>query len=116
MPSPEPVHRDDDGELVGVLIENAPGLFEPCTLFGYPLTEATTHDAATEYLTNHGLGYLAQNWELRVGDQWLTAQIVEANPSTVIVRLIDYGSPDTYGSQRALQTTSIQQLRLQRRL
>ncbi|MDZ7913464.1 MAG: hypothetical protein U5O16_16765 [Rhodococcus sp. (in: high G+C Gram-positive bacteria)] len=114
MRSPEPVHRDDDGELIGLLKGNAAGLFSPCTLFGYPLTEATAHETATEYLTNYGLSYLAQSWEFRDGDQWLTAQIIEATPSAVIVRLIDYGSPDTYGSLRTLHPPSIEHIRLRR--
>jgi hypothetical protein len=115
MTSPEPVHRDEDSELLGFLIEGESGMFIPCTLFGYPLGPGASRELATDHLTAHGLSYLAAEWELLEGERWLSAQIVEANPVTVTVRLVDYGSPDTFGSHRILNTPLAGTLRLRHR-
>lgn len=104
--------RRDDGELIGVVRLTATGLWTPCAVFGLPLAEARAEEAATQYILDHGLGYLAERWEVREGDTWVTAQIIEARPREVTVSFTDYGHPRLFNSRRTLQDPLPEQLRL----
>ena len=52
-------HRDEDGELLGYLRPVAE-LFEPVTVFGHPLAEASDEYDAAAVLDAVGLSYLAE--------------------------------------------------------
>ena len=99
-----PVFRDD-GELLGYVIRSGPHLWVPSTVFGHPLDEPVSRGEAEAYLHAHGLSHLAEKWVyLSDDDQRITVQIVEAGPSRVTIRFIDYGHPELFGSTRDLRT------------
>lgn len=100
-----PVHRDD-GELLGYLEPVAPPeLWQPCTVFGYPMGEATSRDEAEEVLQRTGLSYLAERWEVLEGtdsEGWLRVDLVEVSPARVVTMVVDYGAPERYGERITL--------------
>lgn len=83
-----PVRREDD-ELIGFVAPEPEG-WRPLTVFGYPLAEAGDRDAAEQRLHAVGMSYLAEKWELRDGEDWISAQLVEASPTSVTVQLVDF--------------------------
>lgn len=96
-----PVHRED-GELVGFLREDAEG-WRPLTVFGHPIGEAGDREAAESQLHAVGMSYLAEKWELRDGEDWISAQVVEASPAGVTVQLVDFfDHADRYGERHTL--------------
>lgn len=115
MPEPgsamTPVHRDD-GELIG-LIEPRGGLWVPCTVFGYPLAGPVPREQAEEELHSHGLGYLADRWEVHEDGAWITAEIVEAKPYEVTLSFVDYGHPELFNLRRSLIAPTPGELRRQ---
>lgn len=99
---PLPVHRED-GELIGRLAPNPSGDWSPCTVFGVAIGPTTTREAAEVFLRRHGLDYLAQKWSYRENGETITVEIVEASPTGVTVRFVDYGRPDIFGRTTTLQ-------------
>lgn len=96
-----PVHREDD-ELIGFVSEEVDG-WQPRTVFGYPVGDVAGQEAAVERLHAVGMSYLAEKWELRVGADWISAQIVEASPAGVTVQLVDFfDHADRYGERQVL--------------
>ena len=70
-------------------------------------------DGAKARLQAVGLSYLAERWELREGQDWVSVQLVEASPNTVTVQLIDFfGHPDRYGERHMLTVPVEDRLRL----
>ena len=88
---PEPVHREEDGELVGHLTvrrRDGADVWVARALFGSPLREFPDREAALAFLRRSGLPLLAERWWYRpAGDAeaWLTF-LVEARPDSVRVR------------------------------
>lgn len=105
------VYRDD-GELIGQLRESEPGLWVPCAVFGSPLATPRSRAAAEAFLLGNVLGYLAERWEAREGEDWVTVRIVEARPGEVTVSYADYGRPDLFNSRRTLTQPSPSELRM----
>lgn len=99
--SSTPIHRED-GELIGYLT-TVGELWVPCTVFGFPLADATSRDEAEDYLHSHGLSYLAERWEYLHESDWITVSIVEASPQQVTLSFADYGHPDLYGTRKTLR-------------
>lgn len=96
-----PVHRED-GELIGFVGEEAGG-WRPLTVFGHPLGEVGDRESAEERLHAVGMSYLAEKWELRDGEDWISAQLVEASPSSVTVQFVDFFEhADRYGERQTL--------------
>jgi hypothetical protein len=92
-----PVHRPEDDELVGYLVPGADGS-TPVTLFGHPLSGATTPAEAEALLLRCGLPVLAEPWWLDGTDGGsLRVHIMSASPETIVVARADYGfvSPDS---------------------
>lgn len=96
-----PVHRED-GELIGFLAEDVDG-WCALTVFGHPIGAAADREAAEERLHAVGMSYLAERWELRDGEHWISAQLVEASPAGVTVQLVDFfDHADRYGERQTL--------------
>lgn len=91
--------RDDDGELLGYLVPDGE-LHTPVTVFGFPLDRGLDEYDAGQVLDSVGLSYLADRWLLTVEDrpEPINVQIVEASPSTLRVKSVDYGYSVDYGT------------------
>lgn len=95
--------RREDGELIGFVAPDGDG-WQPLTVFGHPLSGVGDHEAAEERLHAVGMSYLAEKWELRDGQDWISAQLVEASPSGVTVQLVDFFEhADRYGERTHLR-------------
>ncbi len=84
----EPVHRPEDGELVGHLAAAAgDGGWTAHAVPGMPLRTLPTREAAVAFLRARGLALLAERWTYTTEDgEPLTAWLVEARPGAVVVR------------------------------
>lgn len=106
-----PVRRED-GELIGFVAEGDVG-WQPLTVFGHPIDVAGDRGDAEARLHAVGMSYLAERWELREGQEWVSVQLVEASPSAVTVQLVDFfGHPDRYGERHTLTVPVGDRLRL----
>ncbi|WP_162802127.1 hypothetical protein [Ornithinimicrobium murale] len=94
--------RREDGELIGFVAPEPEG-WRPLTVFGHPLADVADRATAEDRLHAVGLGYLAGKWELRDGEDWISAQLVEASPAGVTVQLVDFfDHADRYGERQRL--------------
>ncbi|SDC61025.1 hypothetical protein SAMN05660690_2122 [Geodermatophilus telluris] len=85
----EPVHRPEDGELVGHLAAAADrDGWTAHAVFGAPLRTLPTRAEAAAFLRARGLALLAERWQYRPADggEPRTAWLVEARPGAVVVR------------------------------
>ena len=94
-----PVHRAEDGELVGWLSTERRGdadVVVARTLFGSALRELPDRPAAESFLRRCGLPLLAERWVYRPADGTAErpAWLVEARPGAVTVRF-GYDPHDT---------------------
>lgn len=107
-----PIHREDE-ELIGFVSQSEAGWI-PLTVFGHPLAPAGDRAGAEERLHAVGMSYLAEKWELRDGEAWISAQLVEASPAGVTVQLVDFFEHgDRYGERHTLAApVSTDRLRL----
>lgn len=95
------MHRED-GELVGFLSQESGG-WQARTIFGHPLGDPGDRGEGESHLHGLGLSYLAEKWEVHDGQQWITASLVEASPSEVVVQLVDFFEhADRYGERLSL--------------
>lgn len=99
IPSNWHEHRRDDGELIGY-VAPLDGGFAAYTLFGYPLAEGVDEFDAEQALESAGLRYLADRWLLALDgrDDPITVEILEATPSEVTVKHVDYSDDGRWGS------------------
>jgi imidazolonepropionase-like amidohydrolase len=90
IPAPQPVYRDEDGELLGRVIPTAGG-WQAVTTFGAPLGEVTSRDQALETVRVLGLACLAKPWWARLvdQDQWREIRLIEVHPDRVRLRWTD---------------------------
>lgn len=100
----QPRYRPDDDELVGYLVPEG-DLVIPVTLFGAPLAAASDEFEAAAVLDAEGLACLADQWLLAApgagpGDtaDAIAVAVAEAAPDRLVLRVVDFGSPD-YGSR-----------------
>ncbi|MEX5718788.1 hypothetical protein [Geodermatophilus maliterrae] len=85
----EPVHRPEDGELVGHLaVADRDAGWVAHAVPGTPLRAFPTREEAVSFLRTRGLALLAERWEYRPADggEPRTAWLVEARPGAVVVR------------------------------
>ncbi len=85
----EPVHRPEDGELVGHLTAaGRDGGWLAHAVPGTPLRAFPTREDALCFLRVRGLALLAERWEYRPDDggEPRTAWLVEARPGAAVVR------------------------------
>lgn len=103
-----PVHREDDGELLGYLVavDSDTDRVVPVSVFGSPLVPVPVPVGAQEgeqQLLAAGLGYLAERWEWQEpGKGWVLVELVEADPAGVLVQIVDMNQPDRYGQRHRL--------------
>jgi hypothetical protein len=84
----EPVHRPEDGELVGHLTgaDREVG-WTAHAVFGAPLRTLPTREEAVSFLRTRGLALLAERWTYTpVDGEPRPAWLVEARPGAVVVR------------------------------
>lgn len=85
-----PVHRPEDGELVGrVSAERRDDgdVWVARTLFGTELAVFADREAATAFLRARGLALLAGRWWWASPEEgWVPVVLVEARPDAVTVR------------------------------
>jgi hypothetical protein len=91
--------RQDDDELLGYIVPTNEA-FQARTVFGYPMGALSNQQNAEQTLESIGLSYLAERWLLSIDgrDEPITVQIVEATPSKVTVKSVDYGYEGDYGT------------------
>ncbi|HET8590059.1 MAG TPA: hypothetical protein VFM01_10540 [Nakamurella sp.] len=122
-----PRYRPDDEELVGYLVIDG-DLVVPMTVFGSPLGPPCDEQDAAALLDSEGLACLADQWRLldagtaadRAADRaagpadgapaaeqaadggsaggGIAVAVVEATPDHVVLRQVDLGNPDGYGT------------------
>ena len=94
--------RAEDNELLGFLVPEG-GLFVPVTVFGYVLSDPADRDQAEHVLESVGLSYLAERWWLRLNDnRRITVEIVEASPTQVVLKNVDFGYEGNFGERFTL--------------
>jgi hypothetical protein len=86
--------RGGDGERLGWMSPEGDG-FVVVDLLGRRRTDAVDWLTAEETLDALGIGYLADPYELRLGDgQWLRVRITEVSPTIIRVKKDDWGATD----------------------
>jgi len=94
--------RAKDNELLGFLVPDGER-FVPVTIFGYVLSDPGDRAQATQVLESVGLSYLAERWWLRLNDQTrIAVEIVEASPTQVVVKNVDFGDEGDLGGRFTL--------------
>ncbi|PSK99359.1 hypothetical protein CLV63_10382 [Murinocardiopsis flavida] len=91
------VRRDSDGELVGYLrdTDGTGRMWQPLTVFDYPLGGAAEYVEAMTAVEDAGLDYLHGPWWFRedTGGAWYRCAIVEAARSRIKVQVTDPDYP-----------------------
>ncbi|MGY1745106.1 hypothetical protein [Blastococcus sp. SYSU D00695] len=89
-PTPVPVHRPEDGELVGQLSagrRDGADVWVAQTLFGTELGTFPDPDQAAAFLHARGLALLADRWWWSSpAEGWVPVTLVEARPNAVTIR------------------------------
>ncbi len=84
-----PVRREDDDELIGVLLPSADieGQWVPATIFGAPLGPGTVQEAAEDVVRKIGMSSLAEPWWVRgAGQEWRRAWLLEVKGDAIRLR------------------------------
>ncbi len=97
--------RIDDGELLGYVVPAEQSLFAPVVMSGY--RPNSSRGPAEQRQDEVGLDCLAGRWTLRVADHSEpigveVVEVVEANPETLTVKNVDYGSRPNCGHRFTL--------------
>lgn len=95
-----PIHREDDGELLGFVVQAASG-WDAQTIFGYSIERKHDKEAAEAVVREQGLAFLMGVWQyLDVDDrEWHPCVIKEAYEHQVTVirtNYMGYQDPDDY--------------------
>ena len=93
MPAPADwiEHRRGDRELVGWMRPEGEG-FVVVDLLGREISPELDWFAAEELLDAHGIGYLADPYELQLPDgHWLRVRILEVSTERILVKKDDWG-------------------------
>ena len=96
MPAPADwiEHRRGDRELVGWMRPEGEG-FVVVDLLGREISPELDWFAAEELLDAHGIGYLADPYELQLPDgHWLRVRILEVSTDEIRVKRDDWGAID----------------------
>ena len=87
-------HRREDGERVGWLRPDGDG-FVPVDLLGRELSSAVDWLTGEELLESAGIGYLADRYELDLGDgRRLRVRPTEVSTDRIVVKKDDFGAID----------------------
>ncbi|GAA4218462.1 hypothetical protein FHR32_004603 [Streptosporangium album] len=86
------IRRDDDGALLGFL-RPVGGVWEPLTVFGYPLGEPRPEEAASDEVHRSGLEVLMRPWEFLEDGEWYRCVILEAAAEEVRIQPNDHRYP-----------------------
>ena len=94
VPSDWIAHRRGDGELLGWMRPNNDG-FVAINLLGRAITASVDWLTAEETLEATGIGYLADPYELLLGNgTWVRVRLTELTADSIRVRTEDWGAID----------------------
>jgi hypothetical protein len=107
----EPIHRQDDGELLG-FVTNTKNAWSARTIFGYEFAVTESRDDAIRQVKEKGLSFLMGVWQFydKHSKEWRPCIIKEARPDQVtIIRTNMFGleDPDERGMQTISNPTSM---------
>jgi len=80
------VRREEDDELLGLLVPSGDGRWAPSTIFGAALAAATDAGTAESVVREHGLASLAERWWVQAGGEWQQAWLLEVKPDRIRLR------------------------------
>ncbi len=89
VPSPIEVRRDEDDELLGLLLPAGAGWWVPATIFGAALAPAADEELAESVVREHGLSSLADRWWVHQSGEWAQAWLLEVKPDRIRLRWDD---------------------------
>jgi hypothetical protein len=91
----EAVRREDDDELLGHVRQTGEG-WQALTIFGYPIADVESREAAINIVREKGLALLMEAWEYLdpADDEWRSCLIREAGAERVTVLRAYYGYAD----------------------
>ena len=104
MPMPVPAdwypHRRPDGEGVGWIVPDDDGLFQPVDLLGRTIGSTSVDWSEAEaLLEEHGIGYLADGYDLRLPDGTeRPVRIAEASSEGITVVADEFGAASAVGA------------------
>lgn len=97
------LHRESDGELIGMLRPTDEGLVEPCCPFGAPLAPPMPQEEAEEYVHRYGLESLMDLWIFSEDGEQYSCSIVEARPGFARYQISDYGHAQAFTKRESNQ-------------
>jgi len=80
------VRREEDDELLGLLLPRDDGQWVPATIFGAALGPASDEDLAESLVRERGLSSLADPWWVLRDGEWATAWLLEVKPDRIRLR------------------------------
>ena len=86
-------HRRGDRELVGWMRPEGDG-FVVIDLLGREVSESVDWATAEELLESTGIGFLAEPFELQLGESWIRVRLVEVSTDGIRVKYEDWGATD----------------------
>jgi hypothetical protein len=95
-----PIHREDDGELLGFVVQDGAG-WDAQTIFGYTMARAEDRGTVEEVVRQQGLMFLTGVWQYFDEDDknWHPCILKEVNEHRVTViraNSMGYQDPDDY--------------------
>jgi len=112
VPSPIEVRRDEDDELLGLLLTAGAGRWVPATIFGAALAPAADEELAESVVREHGLSSLADRWWVHRSGEWAQAWLLEVKPDRIRLRWADPMLVQSgHGEWVTLDTVTIQRHR-----
>lgn len=95
-----PINREDDGELLGYIAQDASG-WDAQTIFGYSIERVESRSDAERIVRSRGLEFLTGLWEYLDSDDraWHTCILKEVyEHKVVVIRTgpMGYQDPDDY--------------------
>ncbi len=101
----QPIHRHDDGELLGWVEAIDDGRFIARDRLGWVVGEADTVDESEDHLGARGLGWLGEAfaYTAEVGAEPVRVRLVEVSTDRVVVKADDWGAIDVPTEQFVLR-------------
>jgi len=95
-----PIHREDDGEFLGFIAQDAAG-WDAQTIFGYSILRTTNKATAEDTVRAKGLGFLTGLWQYFDKDDqdWHSCVLKESHEHQVTVirtNYMGYRDPDDF--------------------
>ena len=95
-----PLHRDDDHELLGFIIDDG-NSWQAVTIFGYQISRTETKQQAEDILKEKGLSFLMGIWQYFDTDDrdWFPCVLKEVYEHKVVVNRtneLGYQDPEDY--------------------